>query len=80
MVEPFALAMARLAKGQYTTEPVQTPYGWHVIMVSDTRPLQMPPFDAIKEKLRQELEQQEIQKAVADLKSQAKIEGLSTDK
>lgn len=80
MVEPFAVAMAKLGKGQYTTEPVQTPYGWHVIMVSDIRPFKMPPLEAVKEKLRQDLEQQEIQKAVAELKSQAKIEGMPTGK
>jgi peptidyl-prolyl cis-trans isomerase C len=31
MVAPFSEAVAKLKDGQYTSEPVQTQFGWHVI-------------------------------------------------
>jgi peptidyl-prolyl cis-trans isomerase C len=54
---------------------VQTQFGWHIIKLEDVRPLKAPPFDNVKDSLRQRLEQQEIQSAVADLRKQAKVEG-----
>lgn len=74
VVKPFGDTLAKLKKGE-TSEPVQTQYGWHIIRLEDTRPLKAPPFENVKDSLRQRLEQQEIQTAVADLRKQAKIEG-----
>lgn len=74
VVPQFGDALAKLKKGEIS-EPVQTPYGFHIIKLEDVRPLKAPPFDNVKNSLRQRLEQQEIQKAVADLRKQAKVEG-----
>jgi peptidyl-prolyl cis-trans isomerase C len=74
VVPAFGNALASLKKGEIS-EPVQTQYGWHIIKVEDIRPLKSPAFDSVKEALRQRLEQQEIQNAIADLRKQAKIEG-----
>jgi peptidyl-prolyl cis-trans isomerase C len=76
-VKPFADAMVKLQKGQYTTEPVQTPFGWHVIKVEDSRPLKAPPFEQVKNNLAQRMQQQQVEKAVADLKAKAKVEEAS---
>lgn len=73
-VKPFADAMVKLQKGQYTTEPVQTPFGWHVIKLEDSRALQAPPFEQVKNNLAQRMQQQQIEKAVAELKAKAKVE------
>lgn len=73
-VKPFADAMVKLQKGQYTTEPVQTPFGWHVIKLEDSRALQAPPFEQVKNNLAQRMQQQQVEKAVAELKAKAKIE------
>ena len=42
MVKPFADAVAALEKGKYTTAPVQTQFGWHVILLEDTRKPTLP--------------------------------------
>jgi peptidyl-prolyl cis-trans isomerase C len=73
MVRPFGDAVAKLQKGLYTTVPVQTQFGWHVIKLEDTRPAQPPAYDKVKDELRANLQKQQIAKLLADLKAKAKI-------
>jgi peptidyl-prolyl cis-trans isomerase C len=46
-------AVALLKKGEYTTTPVQTQYGWHVIQLQNTRDRTPPAFEDVKERLIQ---------------------------
>jgi peptidyl-prolyl cis-trans isomerase C len=73
-VPEFANAMLNLKKGEYTKEPVQSQFGWHVIRLDDTRDLKVPSFDEIKPQLQQRLQQQSVKKALDDLRAKAKIE------
>jgi peptidyl-prolyl cis-trans isomerase C len=73
-VKPFADAVTSLPKGQTTTAPVKTDFGFHVIRVEDVRPLKVPEFNEIKDQFRQRAQQQQVQKMVMDLRSKAKIE------
>ena len=73
-VKPFADAVTTMQKGQTTSAPVKTDFGYHVIRLDDVRPLQVPPFSELKEQFRQRAQQQQIQKMVMDLRSKAKIE------
>ncbi len=73
MVKPFSEAVSRLQKGLYTTTPVQTQFGWHVIKLEDARASQPPAFDKVKDELRNSLQKQQLEKLVADLRSRAKI-------
>lgn len=73
-VPPFANALIKLKKGEYTKEPVETQYGWHVIRLDDTRDLKTPPFEEVKPQLQQRLQQQAIQKEITDLRAKSKIE------
>jgi peptidyl-prolyl cis-trans isomerase C len=73
-VKPFADALAKLEKGKYTETPVQTQFGWHVIQLDDVRALQFPAFDTVKQQLLSRMQEQEVQKFVAGLRSKAKIE------
>ena len=72
-VKPFAEALTKLKKGEMTKAPVQTQFGWHIIQLQDERALKMPTFDEAKNQLVQMMSQQSLQKAVADLRSKAKI-------
>lgn len=74
VVKPFGEALKELKKGQYTATPVQSQFGWHVIKLEDTRPVQAPPFDEVKNTLRQRMQQQQAEKAVLALRSNAKVE------
>lgn len=76
MVEPFAKAVVALEKGKFTQTPVQTQFGWHVILREDSRAQVPPPFDAIKEQLRPHLQQQKVQAMLEGLRKQAKVEIL----
>lgn len=73
-VKPFGDAMAKLKKGQMTETPVQSNFGWHVIRLEDERPFQPPAFEAVKQNLQRNVQQQMVQKVLADLRSKAKIE------
>jgi peptidyl-prolyl cis-trans isomerase C len=73
-VKPFADAVQSLQKGQTTTTPVKTDFGYHVIRLDDVRALKVPEFAELKEQFRQRAQQQQIQKLVLDLRQKAKIE------
>jgi peptidyl-prolyl cis-trans isomerase C len=71
-VKPFGDAMMALKKGEYTKEPVQSQFGWHVIKLDDVK--DAPGMDELKEKLTQRMQQQQLQQMANDLKAKAKIE------
>ncbi len=73
-VKPFADALTSLQKGKYTETPVQSNFGYHVILLEDTRPATFPPFEEIKPRLLQQAQSQKIAKMVEDLRAKAKIE------
>ena len=73
-VKPFSDALVKLKKGQLTDTPVQSPFGWHVIRLDDERPFKAPGFEEVKGSIQQQLQNQAVQKAVADLRAKAKIE------
>jgi peptidyl-prolyl cis-trans isomerase C len=73
-VAPFAEALTKLSKGQLTDQPVQTPFGWHVIRLEDVRPLKIPPFEEIKNNLTQRVLQRQFEGAVGELRAKAKVE------
>jgi peptidyl-prolyl cis-trans isomerase C len=73
-VKPFSEAMVKLEKGKYTTTPVKSDFGYHVIMLDDMRALQSPGYEEVKPQLQQRLQQQKVEKHVLDLRSKAKVQ------
>ncbi|MDP2879749.1 MAG: peptidylprolyl isomerase [Sulfuricella sp.] len=73
-VPEFSAAMTKLQKGQYTAEAVKSQFGWHIIKLEDSRTMQAPPFDEVKQNLRQRAQQQQIDKMISDLRAKAKVE------
>jgi peptidyl-prolyl cis-trans isomerase C len=74
MVPEFGAAVAQLAKGKFTEEPVKSQFGYHVIMLDDSRPKQVQPLEQIKSEFAQQVQQQNLKKLFDDLKAKAKIE------
>jgi len=73
-VRPFAEALASLEKGKLADEPVHTSFGWHVIELMDTRPMEIPPFEEVKQNIQQRILQREFAEVVQELRSKAKVE------
>lgn len=73
MVEPFSQAVIALENGKYSTAPVQTQFGWHVILREESRGKTAPSFEAVKEQLRHMLQAQTMQKHVDELRATAQI-------
>jgi peptidyl-prolyl cis-trans isomerase C len=74
MVKPFADAVANLKPGTYTKEPVQTQFGWHVILLEDTRKAEPPSFDDAKPQLTAMVQRQKIAEQLAHLRDTAMVE------
>lgn len=72
-VKPFADAMVALEKGKYTPTPVQSPFGFHVIQLDDTREAKAPAFDEVKPQLAQRLQGQTIEKHLIELRAKAGV-------
>jgi peptidyl-prolyl cis-trans isomerase C len=73
MVKPFSDALAKLQKGQVTQTPVQTQFGWHVIKLDDTRTAQPPAYDKVKDNLKKQVQQRNLEKMLSDLRAKAKV-------
>ncbi len=73
MVAPFAEAAFALAPGEYTTLPVQTEFGWHVIMVEDRRVSGPPSFEASQAELSRDIAKQFVLDFMGELRDAAEI-------
>ena len=74
MVPEFAEAAFGLKSNEVSKTPVKTQFGWHVIQVEDVRTATFPPYEQVKPQIQNLLQQQEIQKVIADLRAKAKVE------
>ena len=74
MIKPFGDAVSTMKKASYSKEPLQTQFGWHVILLEDSRTRQPPAFEQVKPRLRQMMQQQAVGDRVLQLKEEARIE------
>ena len=70
MVAPFSDAVARLQNGTYTKTPVQTDFGWHVILREESRNNEPPPLDSVRDVVKQNVEQQKFQAFLESLRAE----------
>jgi peptidyl-prolyl cis-trans isomerase C len=68
MVPAFSQAVQALENGAYTQEPVQTQFGWHVILREDSRESVPPPFESVRDSLKQQVEGQKLQEYIESLR------------
>ena len=78
MVPEFSNAAEKLLKGTITKTPVKTNYGFHIIYLDDKKASLVLQYDKIKDRLKQDLIQQEFAKQAKEeavkLMKKAKIE------
>jgi parvulin-like peptidyl-prolyl isomerase len=79
MVKPFEEAALAL-KPNEVSDVVETRFGYHLIIVYDTKPEQTLAYTDVKDKISQRMKQEKIEKEavqyVSKLKKDAKIEKL----
>ncbi len=73
-VPEFADAAWQLDQGSYSKAPVQTSYGFHVILVEDIRKTEIPQFEDVKALLEGELQRDLEEQFFEELQSKAEIE------
>jgi len=69
MVEPFSDAVASLEDGAFTTEPVQTQFGWHVILREESRANEPPTLESVRDNIKQRVEQNKFQSYIEKLRA-----------
>lgn len=74
LVPEFASAMTQLKKGEYTKAPVKTQFGWHVIKLEESRAIAFPELDKVKDRISNQLAQNDIRKFIGELRAVAKVE------
>ncbi len=70
----LAQALAELKNGETSRVPVKTEFGWHIVHLSIANPFTPPPFDQVKDSVRQGLLLRVGRERLQKLKDQAKVE------
>jgi peptidyl-prolyl cis-trans isomerase C len=73
MVAPFAEAAFAMEPGTYSKEPVQTQFGWHVILVEEKKDGIQPTLEEIRQQMEAEVTQQAVQDLIEELRSDAEV-------
>lgn len=71
MVEPFSRAVEAMDDGQFSQEPVQTQFGWHVILREESRASEPPTFESATENLTVAIQQRKFQARLEELRAAA---------
>ena len=79
MVEPFGEVAFSLQPGEFTQEPVETQFGWHVILTEDRRTVEPPSLEEVEDQLRSSLGQEVIQEILTEVGENADIEVIGPD-
>ena len=69
MVKPFSDAVAAMSDGEYTKEPVQTQFGWHVILREESRTNTPPTLESARDVIKQKVEQTKFQNYIEKLRT-----------
>ena len=68
MVPPFSQAVMALEDGAFSEAPVQTQFGWHVILREESRAKNPPTLESMRGTIKQQIEQGKLQKYLEDLR------------
>lgn len=72
MVKPFEDAVLAATVGEVTA-PIESQFGWHIILVNETRTQALPALDELREELADELRDAAVQELIAAATAKAQI-------
>ena len=75
MVEPFEVAILALEVGEISA-PVQTQFGWHVLILNDKRDIPPPALETVIGEITQTLQQVALDDKVNELRGGASVETM----
>lgn len=78
-VKSFADAVAAMKVGTYSEEPVQTQFGWHVILLEDRKEDEAPTLDSVREEIKNAANQKKVEAYIASLKKAKGSDSAKTD-
>ncbi len=73
LLAPIRDALDRLKPGEYSSAPIQSAKGWHIVKLEGRRNSQFPALSAVSEEVKRQLEQQEVQQYLAQLIAEAGV-------
>jgi len=73
MPAPFAEAVVAMTVGSYSTQPVQTEFGFHVILLEDTRADEPPALDEIRGEIAGAVERKRVEDYIKGLRDAATV-------
>ncbi len=68
MVKPFSDAVAAMGDGEFSAQPVETQFGWHVILREESRANEPPTLESVRPMIKQNLEQTKLQEYIEGLR------------
>ncbi|MBO0739939.1 MAG: peptidylprolyl isomerase [Hyphomicrobiaceae bacterium] len=78
MVPQFEEVAFRLKKGEIS-EPFESQFGWHIVLLDDRRQRSAPAFEAVKERVVASMIHKKAQQVAADLRGKAQIEYIDPE-
>ncbi len=73
MLPNFAQIIPTLKKGEYSNLPSKSQFGWHIILLKDTRQGEPPDLASVRKNIINLLQQQQVDDYITQLKQQANI-------
>jgi peptidyl-prolyl cis-trans isomerase C len=79
MVPPFSKAAFGTRPGTFTTKPVKTQFGWHIIKVEDKRSQKPKSFEEVRGQLRETIAKELSDAVIAELRKAADVKTFGPD-
>lgn len=73
-VDEFGKAVESQKKGEISSAPVKSDFGWHIVQVDDVREVEIPAFEEVKPQLEELLRQKQLTEYQQSLMEKAKVE------
>lgn len=73
MVQPVVEAARAMKVGSYSTEPIKSEFGYHVLLLEDMRTTDAPSFEELRGEIKTAVERDKLQKHIRELIAAAKV-------